>query len=258
MDKETGLTIKHYKEPLLPIPKTKGHGYYGCLMSTSDGERVQCHICGGLYDELQAHVRQKHSMKIPDYRERFQLSYTTALISEARRLKRKENALEMVKKMKEKYGEDFYIKAGRKGRQKRREGQPEERLESKNKKGTCPDQLLEKIKEVAKVVGHTPSLAEFMHETEGQRYKHLIFATFGSWKNALKILNMKPQTPRSSAKRRSYADDELLEYLKIFWQEQNRIPTSTDCKRGFLPSEDVYVRRFGSLPKARELAGVGD
>ena len=128
-------------------------------------------------------------------------------------------------------------------------------METKNKRGVCPDQLLAKIKEVAEKVGHTPSLVEFIEVTGTQRFKHLIFKTFGSWKNALKMVNLQPKEKRMG-RYIKYSSEELLEYLVIFAQENLRIPTSTDCRRGLLPDSAVYTRRFGSLPKARELAGV--
>lgn len=53
-----------------------------------------------------------------------------------------------------------------------------------------------------------------------------------------------------------WKDEELLEYLSIYAQENGKIPTSTDCKRGILPAREVFIRRFGSFEEARKKAGV--
>lgn len=252
---EDYLTIHHYKEPLKSIPKVVGVGFYGCLLGTIDGAKVQCHICGGLYDELQAHVRQSHKLSVPDYREKFELSPSTSLISEERREIRKQNMLRLWHSLtpEEKRQVKNRLKDVRKFRSNL---QPKEKLEAKNKKGTCPDQLLAKIQEVSeKLGGRTPSLAEFIDLTGGQRFKHLIFATFGSWKGALEILKMKPKEKIRKGYRR-YTDEELLEYLRLYSQENNSLPTATDCKRGWLPTYETFSRRFGSFEKARQLAGV--
>lgn len=56
------------------------YGQYGVL--ASDGERVQCHICGRWYISLASHVYQAHDMLADEYREQFGLNYTRGLIGE--------------------------------------------------------------------------------------------------------------------------------------------------------------------------------
>ncbi len=252
------VTISHYKEPLLEIPEGKGFGYYGCLLGTPDGEKVMCAICGGLFRNLAMHVYQTHDMRVREYREQFQLERQTALISETYRQEMKERTLaymaslspEGLAAMKENAKAAYKV-----WRAKNPNSQFKERLEAKNKKGTCPDQLIAKIKEIAASLRHTPTLAEFITETGGQRFKHLIYATFGSWSNALKIAELTPE-PKKVSKWKRYTDEQLLEYLSLYAREHNKIPTATDCKRGFLPYYEVYKRHFGSFPRARDLAGI--
>lgn len=258
---ESGLTFKHYKEPLLKVPKKDGFGFYGALLMTEDGDKCQCHICGKLFSGLSRHVNQAHKINVFDYREKFMLARSTALVSETFRDRLKQNTLDWIAREEKKNGkhwrEKMYKKIGKMGSLKRRNHyQPKESLESKNKKGTCPDQLLAKIQEVAKKIGKTPTLHEFIFETGGQRFKHLIFVTFGSWLNALKMAKLQPREHSGTGVMRKYSDEELLEYLQIFAQENNRIPTYSDCRRGLLPTYEVFTRRFGSMPKAREIAGV--
>lgn len=255
------LTLKHYKEPLQKIPKGEGFGYYGAILSSPDGKYIQCHVCGELYAEVSAHARQSHKIPVVGYRERYQLSRTTALISEELRLAKKARTLEWLASLSVEEKKKMKSRALRGSRKWRRE-HPEligkhwkNRKEYYNKTGTCPDQLIQKIHEVEKKLGRTPSLAEFITETGGQRYKHLIFTTFGSWLKALKVAKLKPKE-RIAGIKYKWDDEELLEYLLIYAQENGQIPTATDSKRGLIPDYSIYTRRFGSFEKARKLAGV--
>lgn len=251
------LTLTHYKEPLLPVPKKEGYGFYGALLSTLDGEFVQCHICGKFFKSVGKHAEQKHKIKVRDYKVRFQLAFKTALISEKERERRKERTLKWLASLTEEEKRNFRT-AGLKGYWARGKGQPKLQLETLNKRGTCPPQILEKIKEVRKKLKRVPTLKEFIWETGSQRYKHLIYKVFGSWNKALQLLNYPLNPPSTGGGRRNYTDEELLEYLNIYAQENHKIPTATDCNRGLLPSYCVYLRRFGSIEKARRLAGVYD
>ena len=250
----TELTFYHYKEPLLAVPAEKGFGYYGAMLSSLDGSKIMCHICGKLYGELQLHVRQAHKISVKEYRELFQLAHKTKLISEKVRLDRKRRFWKMLKdrpELYEKYKANWKKPPGRRGNLK----QPKLTLETHNKRGTCPDQLLDKIREVKERIGHVPSLKEFVAECGTQRYKHLIFKVYGSWANALQLLAY-PQKKNTGKGRGRHKKEELLELLEIFAQDNDKIPTSTDCNRGLLPDMRVFVRVFGSFEEARSQAGV--
>ncbi len=260
------LTFYHYKEPLKQIPKSIGYGFYGALLSTPDGKKIQCHVCGKLFTELQAHARQAHGIKNRDYKEMFQLAYRTALVSEEERMLRKEKTIAFFATLSEHEKEEIKRKS-RIGYRVYRQSQitnprtqPEIRLETKNKRGTCPDQLLEKIKEVAKHVGRNPSKVDFIDYWQSQRYVHLIYKTFGSWSKAKEMAGYGEieQKTVKGFKKKAYSKEELLEYLQIFYQENGKVPTETDCRRGLVPDSLIYRRHFGSLPKARELAGLYD
>jgi hypothetical protein len=109
--------------------------------------------------------------------------------------------------------------------------------------------------EVATNIGHTPSKAEFINECGTQRYVHLIYKVFGSWKEAILMMGMEPKEPAKGGYRK-YDDCELLEYLRQFAESNKKIPTATDFKRGLLPSFSTYTHRFGSIENARQEAGV--
>lgn len=254
------LQFKNYKEPISKV--VDGFGYNGVILQSVDGDKLQCHICGELFGDLTLHVNRKHKISIPNYKARFGIAKKTSLISENQRNLRREKTMAWLNSLSEQEMNEYRNKLrerGKKGFASRKPGQPKESLETKNKKGTCPDQLLEKIREVSEKLNKTPTLSEFMKETGGQKYKHLVFATFGSYSNAIRILNLTPEIKVSRGGGRRYDDVELLEYLKIFVEMYGRLPTSTDCKTNeFLPSEDAYIRHFGSLVKAREVAELND
>lgn len=257
---ETYLTIKNYKEPLKEIKKKDGFGFYGTLLATNDGQYIQCHVCGQLYQNLSRHVLNAHKKRfssIKEYREHYELARSTALISETERIRLKKATLRWLATLTPKQLEERKRKM-RDVFRRRGNYQPPIALETKNKRGTCPDQLLAKIKEVADRLKKTPTLGQFIHETGTQRYKFLIFKTFGSWNNALKMLKLPLNETKShkGARHRRHTDEELLEYLRIFTQENQMKPTATDCKRGLLPGYEVYERHFGTFEEARQQAGV--
>lgn len=55
------------------------HGDMGTL--AGDWHSVQCHLCGGWYSHLGAHVTHKHELTVGEYKEMFGLKATTGLIS---------------------------------------------------------------------------------------------------------------------------------------------------------------------------------
>lgn len=263
VDSETGLTLSNYKLPLRKVED--GFGYYGAILNTLDGELAQCHICGKMFKDIALHASQTHGVYSKEYKEKFGLSRTSSLLSEKERQRRKATFMKwysslspsMKKAIRDKAREG-YLKWYKKEGKKMQELRWKQRLEFKNKRGTCPDQLLEKIQEVRTTLGHQPSKREFINETGGQRYYHLIRTTFGSWDNALKMLGLeRARNPGNTGKKfKHHSNEELLEYLKISYQETGKPPTISDSRRGLIPGYQVYVNRFGSMPKARLLAGI--
>jgi hypothetical protein len=253
------LTLMNYKEPLMSVKN--GYGYYGAVTGTIDGQFVQCHICGHLFMNLGAHIWLKHKMRGREYKEEFGLAYSTALLSEAERGRLKQRTLDWLKNTTDEQRERFARKLDRNRRkwiEEHRDDdrtQPELQLETKNKRGTCPDQLLAKIIEVKENLGRTPSKDEFITACKSQRYIHLIYKVFGSWKEALSILGLQPKKEEKGGFRR-YEDEELLEYLRSYAETEKKIPTQSDFRRHLLPTYGVYTRRFGSIENARVEAGV--
>lgn len=256
------LTLTHYKEPLTRLKKEEGFGYLGAVSVTLDGTRLQCHVCGELYQDLQWHISYKHKLSNHEYKERFGLAYSTVLISESMRIARKERmrlyyaSLTQEQKDTMKRKGIAELKKWRAKYNVKGRFQPKIQLETKNKRGTCPDQLLEKIKEVKNHIGHTPSKREFIDYWESQRYVHLIYTTFGSWTNAVVRAGLLPSEKRPTGTGKRYTPEELIDMLQLYHQENARIPTVSDCNRGLLPPYCTFQRHFGTMVKAREAAGI--
>ncbi len=258
------LIFYNYKEPLKEVEK--GFGYYGVILSNKEGTKIQCHICGKMYQVLNVHARQSHGILAREYKEKYQLANQTSLISESIRQERKLRTLKWLKSMTPEQWADLRrkTKAGY-DKWKRDNGdhtQPLLKLETKNKRGTCPDQLLEKIKTVAKELGRSPTKNEFIDYYKSQKYVHIIFKTFGSWVNAKRMAGFDRIKPFDLNKKaggwKRHTKEELIEYMQIFYQENKKPPTTTDCNRRLIPSSCIFKKHFGSMQNARLAAGITD
>lgn len=254
------LTVGFYKEPLKKIPEGEGVGYLGVLLSDLQGKKLLCNICGNTFDSLGLHIYKSHNMKAKEYKVKFQLSPQTALISDSVREKKQRHTLNWLKNMSleertafhERRKERFKEFLQKRGQKK----QPKITLETMNKKGTCPDQILAKVEDVIEQMGKVPTIMEFTDFVGTQRWEYLIHKIYGGWKNVLRLIGKKPKG-HSGKKKHPYVYDqeELLEHLRIFAQENRRLPRTSDFRRYYLPDVKTYTRNFGTLENARNLAG---
>lgn len=246
------LLYEHYKDPLKPIEKGKGFGYYGTVALTADKELVQCHICGNLYPSVGQHLRT-HKISAEKYKVMFQLAAQTALISEPIRQRYQEKVVSKLRgrglpewlkdyNKKVQSGEIKHVGT------KRKEGGLS--LEKRNELGICPDQVLEKIKDVADAIGKPPSIEDFQR-VHGGRYMGTIQYLHGSWAKAVK-----KACGMTRDEMRIPDNERLLEDLRAFYDKHNRIPMTSDFNRGMLRNRGIYISRFGSLNNARIEAGL--
>lgn len=252
------LIYENYKEPLKPIEKTKGVGYYGTLAATEDKMYVQCHICGHLFANLGLHVRA-HKVNREKYKDMFQLQVGTALISEKLRETRIKNSIHSPRKgaglpeWLQEYNAN--VKKGvikHNGNIKKTTGKSRGAwsLEKRNKEGMCPDQVLEKIKDLAEILGKTPSVTEFQEHYK-YRFVGSIQFQHGSWQAAVKKCGLKTRNEL-----RTPDKEALLQDLIDFRDKYDRIPVTSDFNRGLLRDRGVYIRTFGTLNNARMEAGL--
>jgi hypothetical protein len=254
------LVLGPYKEPLRKVDE--GFGYFGALTFSVDS-KIQCHVCGELFDNLSFHVPHAHKLTIVQYREKFGISKSSKLVSEAFRESRKAHMLRMIARMtpedRAERKRKFLERASKANKERgpKTRGKSNLSPEEVNVRGICPDQLLSLINSCNEKLGHVPSQAEFIDFYQTQRFMPPIRRTFGSWKKAVLAAGLQPiGYGNRSTGNRKYSDEELLDFLLRFYEENQIIPTRSDIGRGYLPHWGIYIKRFGSMPNARRLAGI--
>jgi hypothetical protein len=248
------LVYLNYKEPLKEIED--GHGYWGTIAQSKDGSEIQCHICGKMFSNLGSHVFHAHEMKAEEYKDRFKLAKMTPLCSDEFSKIAKERTLEWMSKMTPEALAQMHVKTN--GAHDKRVIQPRTMtLEELNRKGICPDQLLDKIREASVSLGKTPTVTEFNTFHKTQRFIVPVTRTFGSWKQACEYAGLTPnKTGGKGGAQTVYTKEQLLQFLKDYQERTGLPPTANDCARGFIPSLATYIKHFGSIKKAREAAGL--
>lgn len=263
MENTEDLLLGPYKLPL----KKLEFGYFGAISLTKDGKGIQCHICGAIKENLSLHLRQ-HSITTREYREKFGLTLNTRLVSESFRNASIERMLALREKMRAEGSLErltqILQRSAEKSRQERikngtwKKGKTHLKAEDLNLRGICPDQLIELIHKAVKHYGYVPSYAEFMGHYQTNRFATPFRRTFGGWKQAVEKAGYTPKQRKFSEQggKLKYEDEELIEILANFYQENKRVPTLSDFKRGFLPQWETYTRRFGTMAEARRRAGI--
>lgn len=246
------LIYENYKLPLKEVPKDKGFGFFGVIALSKDRDLMQCHICGKLYANVSLHIRG-HKISTDDYKEQYQLAKGTSLIGEATRQKYQQLAMKRLSNLEIrvpahilKRHEDI-----RAGRIVQPAALKKLTLESRNKRGLCPDQVLQKIKDLERELGHCPTVTEFK-KAYGSRYLSSINFHFGGYNKACRKADLVPRQDILN-----YTDEELLNKLVEFNKKYGRIPMTSDFERGLLPTARTYKNHFGTLNWARVEAGLG-
>lgn len=253
------IVVKNYKEPLRKIPKGKGFGYYGAISNTKDGDGIQCHICGKFFMHLSGHLFHKHKINTRKYKEKFKLALSTPLTCDNYREELKLKELERIKNMTPEEKAEYKKRSilGMEAKKRTHYHSVKISLETKNKRGVCPDQLIQKIRDCSQFLQKTPSKKEFITFCGNQRYTHKIYDTFGSYTKATEIAKLQPITKRKGLPfQRAWSEEELIEYLRIFYQQTGKSPTQTDWYSHDLPNYQTYIRVFGGIRKAREAAEI--
>lgn len=109
------------------------------------------------------------------------------------------------------------------------------------------NELLNYLKKFFLENGRTPEQNEF---TDNNKYPYYstYFNRFGSWNNAIKLAGLDINYHAS------YTDNELLNYLRQFYNETGKIPTETDFKKNKkYPSYATYKKHFGGWQNALKL-----
>ncbi len=245
-DVPSGIYFGNAKEPLMPAGPGE-FGYLGVISYNKNKDKIQCHICGKFFRSLgtSAHLKV-HNITNDEYKERFGIARTVALVSEGTREKHLQSFMnrtdEWIKDIKE-VGTDEQRAKNSLGKKRR--------IYTRNKTGHCPLQLLEPIKALAEKLGGTPNGEDFKRAYRG-KYMSTIVQIYGSFNEALKVAGFEPR-PRKEFK---YTEGELIEFLQNFYKMFGRTPAHTDFNRGYLPAIKHYIKRFGGINRARAIAGI--
>lgn len=246
------LIYTNYKEPL--TKNVSGFGYLGTIAETKDGSSIQCYECGKLFVKLATHIKPAHKMTVREYKDKYQISYSTPLASRQARERQsvvyRENISANTHKKAvaglAKYRAD--VKAGKRKHILPKQGSL---LERKNKNGTCPDQLIDKLQKLTDANGGHIGYRQLQKD-------HLAFLgnlirTFGTLNKARKMAGL--QNKGYDVFR--YSEAQLLEAMRDFYGRHKRVPTCTDFKsENNLPNYKAYTSRWGSINRARYFAGL--
>lgn len=133
------VTLYNYKEPFMKFEG--GYGFRGVLLFDSIKDSVQCHLCGNWYESLSPHLKREHNATAKRYKEMVGLQNSTALIGEKLRDKLIANGIEQRKR-----NLTPGVIMTEEVKDKIRNTLLENRDEIKNIRGTCPAQLLDRLK----------------------------------------------------------------------------------------------------------------
>ncbi len=110
--------------------------------------------------------------------------------------------------------------------------------------------LLSDLKNIARQLGHTPSTAELLAGGLAPRVHYYYY--FGTMSKANQLAGLKPNE-RGRPKR---SKKELLSDLKKLAIKLDYTPSSADLGAVGIASTPTYIKYFGSLRKAQQLAGL--
>lgn len=248
------INITKWVPPFAPVPN--GFGFMGVVAEDSKTGVLQCHCCGKWYEQLPTHYSVKHKMSGEQYREKYGLLTHTALKSKRIRLIQSAviSKLQKAGKMNvgnrknnngKKYGftKDNKYADNRKGKPKA--------MESQNRHGVCDLQIMEKILELGKKLGKTPTLVDIKEEYGGALVS-IMHSRYGSYikycREQLHLVpNFSTHNPKYSSKK-SWRDH-LLEVGRQSMKEGNPIV----LKKLLPTNEQRYIYRcFKSFKDYKE------
>ncbi len=244
----TEVTYIDYKEPLRVV--AGGFGYYGTLATNKEHTHIQCHKCGNMFANLALHLRS-HNIVARDYKLEYGLSLNAGLISDTVRLNKQvaydywnddERKAHLMRLGKEAQANG--IKGGRANK-----NGTSWSLERRNRRGNCPDQVIEKIQSLATELNHQPTYEEY-EAKYGNGIMRSLKYHYGSWNKAVKIAGFNPRDPGHPAHDRIA----LLLRIKEFTEQHGREPQWADFNTPYFVSVMTYYNAFGSIPEARKQA----
>lgn len=186
------VNIGKYIPPFEKNPT--GYGFKGVLIEDSKTGKIQCSICGGWYEILNSHLTNIHKITDEDYKIKFGLLKSTALRSKRLRLIQSENMIRL-RKSNPKYRTCFKRNNEWAGNRKDKP----KAVESQNKYGVCRLQLIERILELKKELGKTPTLID-LKERYGDTLITNLHERFGSYIKLCEEIQLEPNNSNFNPK----------------------------------------------------------
>lgn len=209
------ITLYNYKEPFMKFEE--GYGYQGVLAFDGETEKVQCHFCGDWFGQLPHHIHREHNMRAQEYKALVGLAPTTALVNEHTRKKMIESGLE-------KRAENLRpgVSPSKATRDKIAKTLRENRREMQNVRGTCPEQLLDRLRKHAEKLGRTPKEREIT-------YHSTLKSVFGSVRNAVELAGLEPRPYGQTVNNpRLITKEKLVKEVVQFLETHKRLPRFKD------------------------------
>ncbi len=239
------VTLYNYKEPFMKFEG--GFGFQGVLLFDGESDKVQCHFCGQWFISLPQHVAAEHNMKAYQYKKSVGLGQNTALISESMRAKL--IAIGLDKRLQNLRNQKGRVKTEEE-KKKISEGLKRwgKSLEHKNQRGTCPEQLIDRLLNEYKRLGRTPEIKKLP-------FREALVNTYGSFKEACKVANIPYREPGVTITHSTaWTRKEVIEFYSNFFKKEQRFPKSKEQPEAMRR----YVRKYGkSKFKADVLAQDG-
>jgi len=217
------VTLYNYKEPFMPF--SNGYGYEGVLLFDGQSDKIQCHFCGDWFEAMGNHLHREHNMLASAYKEKVGLRQTTALVSETLRAKMIANGLD--KRLQN-------LRAGGKKTQevkdKIRNTMKNVVRETENETGTCPKQLIDRLKKLAAKLGRTPTEREC-------HFKESLQRVYGTFKEACLVAGIEYRVSGKTINTRQskYTKEMLVNWVRNYWINNKKFP-----KRRFFTDKAMY------------------
>jgi hypothetical protein len=232
-------------------PAEGGFGYYGIVGHTEDGSKLECHICGQLFEGLAAHVTQKHRLSLTQYKSKFRLSNKNTLtgslfrrkLIQASRRGRREHGEVLTDNLREAHKIRILenLKPG---------GKTHTTLETDLAHGTSPRQLISKLVQLKAEIGRVPYRKDFT-ERYGSKLAP-VYRHFGKWSDFVAAAGLVSFT---EVKRQRGSDEAILQQWTDFYLDYGRFPTTADCRNkvnGLLAMK-TYNLKFGPIENLNKL-----
>lgn len=241
------VKLYKYKEPFMKY--TEGFGFRGVLLFDSISDKIQCHLCGKWFDSLGRHLNVVHKIPAVEYKNKVGLSESTVLINEKTRLSLVASGLD---KRLQNLRHQKVRKRSKAVRAKISATLKKMSMERRNVNGSCPEQILDRIRKTYDELGR-----EFTtRHPKVEPLCRLGDVYYGTFRRACELAGVPLLKPGQNMKpkRSPYTEAELIKSIQLFKLNHKRNPSTSDCRRDFLASEDTYRRKFGSWENALKKA----